>query len=402
MPDDYGVKPTGFVRKPLDAILADVEARQRGLLGDDWETESDTVTGQFNGIYAEELALAWEVVEAVYNAGARGSAEDVSLDNVGALTGSLRQKARFSKALVSLTLAEGTTVAASKDAPAIISVQGRPDARFLITSDVVAPEHGGIVTGVVAIAERAGPTLAGAGLLTVIETPVLGWTAVTNPQSAEVGAPIETDPQYRLRQVQELGAAGGGTVDGIRGDLMRITGVTAAQVLENTDSIVQDGMPPHSVEAVVLGGDATAIAQSLLSNVVAAVPTHGSEPPVLLVDSQGVERAIRFSRPTERPIYVAIFIEAGDDYDVTHAALREAIAAAAVTLADDGYLDVGTDVYAGRITCTAIEVPGVTNVISVGLSFSSIAAPEDGAPKLSIGSREIATVDSADIEVVVV
>jgi uncharacterized phage protein gp47/JayE len=399
MSDSYGVTPTGFVRKPFDKILADIEARQKALIGDDWDAPAGTPSGDLNRIYAEEIAQVWEVAEATYAARSRsGGAKGAALDDIGDLTGTLRAKARFSKVLVSLTLAEGTTVAASEDEPAIISVQGKPEARFLITADVVAPEGGGSVVGVLAVAENAGAVFAAAGKLTVIETPVFGWTGVNNPADAEVGAPIETDPQYRLRQEQELQAAGGGTINGIRGDLLRVVGVTAAQVIENTDSITVDGMPPHSVEAVVQGGEAGDIAASLAANVIGGIKAHGSEPAVMIADSQGIEHAYRFSRPTARRVYLAIELEVDGTFD--EEAFKTKIALSTVTLADDGYLDVGTDVYAGRITCTAIEVPGVTNVISVGLSFSSISDPGDGAPKLSIGSREIGTINTTNIEVV--
>jgi uncharacterized phage protein gp47/JayE len=57
---------------------------------------------------------------------------------------------------------------------------------------------------VTATCANSGAVAALAGTITTINTPTRGWTSVTNPAAATVGAPAETDAELRIRQGQSV------------------------------------------------------------------------------------------------------------------------------------------------------------------------------------------------------
>lgn len=85
----YGVTETGFIRKPLSVIKAELEALFKASFGD-INTEADSVFGQMIGILSEQFDLQWQMAEHVYLSQYPASAFGVSLDNVASLTGLTR------------------------------------------------------------------------------------------------------------------------------------------------------------------------------------------------------------------------------------------------------------------------------------------------------------------------
>jgi hypothetical protein len=83
-----------------------------------------------------------------------------------------------------------------------------------------------------------------------------GWNNITNPLDAKRGRAADTNETLRARREAELAAAGSGSVDGIRADLLRLEDEDGARVIDScrvfdndTDAFNADGLPPHSVEA---------------------------------------------------------------------------------------------------------------------------------------------------------
>lgn len=388
----YGVTDTGFVIKPLEVILDELAAAQRATIDPNWNTEADSLAGQYNGIFGEQIAQAWEVLEATYHALSR-DADGNALDIIGALTGTARRGATKSVVTLTLNLNASVTVPAGS----IVSVDGDPSIRVVTLEDAVNGGSPGNVD-VEAEAETAGAITANPTTLTVIETPVTGWNSVTNAAGLTGGEGIEDDDTYRRRQLTELAAGGGGSVPGIRADILALDDEIACVVLENDSDVTVDGMPPHSVEAVVNNGDPQEIAETLFASKSGGIYTHGNQAPVTVTDEQGIDHQVRFSRPAEVPVYVAIGVTTIGDYLGFEAEIKTAIRDALVTRSSDGYLDIGTDVYAARIVVAALGVSGVLNA-RVGLSLASISDPTAGSQAITITDRQIAVVTTGQISV---
>lgn len=80
---DYGISPTGFARKPLTIILAELEAALITEFGPGVIQTSQSPLGQINGIFSEAAAKHWELAEDIYQSLDPDQAEGVRLDILG-------------------------------------------------------------------------------------------------------------------------------------------------------------------------------------------------------------------------------------------------------------------------------------------------------------------------------
>ncbi len=111
----YGITSTGFARKRLPEIKADLEAALRSSFGD-INTAPDSVFGQIIGVFAKASADEWEALEAVYNSMYPSTASGVSLDHAVEMVGVRRLDAEKTKVVLWLTGADGSTVPAGSQA----------------------------------------------------------------------------------------------------------------------------------------------------------------------------------------------------------------------------------------------------------------------------------------------
>lgn len=82
---DYGVLPTGFARKPLATILAEIEAQMITQFGPDVIQTAQSPLGQLNGLFANLVSQAWEGAEDIYQSYDPDQAEGRRLDTLGRL-----------------------------------------------------------------------------------------------------------------------------------------------------------------------------------------------------------------------------------------------------------------------------------------------------------------------------
>ena len=391
-----GLTPAGLEIRTQPEVLARIEANLKAAL-----PGVNIQAGplhQLAGIVSEEVAIVWEALQALYAASDRSSAVGRSLDRIGALTGTLRRAATRSTVVGTARLGAATTLPAGS----LAAVSGEPDRRFRTMEAVTNPTTAAADIGVRFEALETGPIAAPAGTLTVIVAPVPGWVSITNPLDAELGQDVERAPEYRRRQVAELSASGGGRVDAIRSALLRLSGVRAARVFENIFEIPNaEGMPPHSVEAVVLGGDDDAIARRLWAKGKAAgIQPHGSVA-ATVEDSTGDPHILRFSRPVERPVAVSLNLRVDADKFPSDGIARTQNRIAEL---GDRWFGVGDDVIRTRFYCFATnpdtqrtDIEGVVDIDPLLLAFTPGVL---GPSNLIVGSRELATFDSSRVTVI--
>ncbi|MCV5209418.1 hypothetical protein OFC00_31520, partial [Escherichia coli] len=79
-----------------------------------------------------------------------------------------------------------------------------------------------------------------------------------------VGVAAETNAELRVRQSQSVALPSLTPFEAVDGAIANISGVTRHKLYENdTDTTDANGLPPHSIAAIVEGGDATVIANSI-------------------------------------------------------------------------------------------------------------------------------------------
>ena len=325
----YGVTTEGFAIKPLDQIRTDIAARLRANIDAGLNLTASSPDGQNFLILTELISQMWELCQSTVATWDPDQAFGAWLDNLSAITGTVRRDAVASTVVVQVT----TTQAVSVDAGAfVVSVKDNPSARFANVEPIVTSGASTDVS-VHFAAQSTGPVVANAGTLIVIETPVVGIDSVANPHDAVVGADIESDSALRARREAELDAIGAGTLDSIRARLLRPVadggaGCVDATIFENISDVTDSsGRPPHSVQAVVLGGKADDIAQSLWDVVGAGIQIYGSPAGAVnaedtdntkrtkgaATDSRGTKHDVSFDRAIERDVYIAIDVKVTTD-----------------------------------------------------------------------------------------
>lgn len=80
---EYGVQPTGFVRKPLSVIKAEIELLNRTEFGSNLIQTPQSPMGQLNGIFSELSSKLWELAEHVYQSYDPDQADGNRLEMLG-------------------------------------------------------------------------------------------------------------------------------------------------------------------------------------------------------------------------------------------------------------------------------------------------------------------------------
>lgn len=297
----------------LDTLGLSATVTAEGISAPDYQTILDTLTSYFQQIYGSDAYLepdskdgqmvalvalaihdANNTAISVYNCFSPATGYGAALTSNVKINGIARKGATNSTVDLLLTGTAGTTITNG-------TVKDTNNVIWRLPASVVIGVDGTVT--VTAICSNSGAVAALAGTITTINTPTRGWTSVTNPAAAAVGAPAETDAELRIRQGQSVAIPSMTPFEGVDGAIANIAGVTRHKLYENdTGKTDGNGLPPHSISAIVDGGDVTEIAQTIRGNKGQGVRTWGKTS-VTVPDKYGNPHIISFSRPTDVPVY---------------------------------------------------------------------------------------------------
>jgi len=221
------------------------------------------------------------------------------------INGISRKSATNSTVDVTLTGTAGTTITngSVKDANGII---------WNLPASVTIGTGGSVIA--TATCASSGAVAAVIGSVSQINTPTRGWTSVTNASAATVGTAVEKDSDLRIRQGQSVSLPSLTPFDAVDGALANIDGVKRHKLYENdTGAIDSNGLPAHSISAIVDGGDATVIGQTIRGKKGQGVGTYGTTT-VTVPDKYGNPHPINFYRSTDVPIYIALSLKVFTGY----------------------------------------------------------------------------------------
>ncbi len=452
----FGLLSTGFIPKAITDITADLQAAMKSAFGASINVTPQSRFGQIIGIIAERYLELWNLAGAVHAAFNPDNALGQDLVNVAAITGTLpviptsstvtetltgtpntlcpagRQVAVQGTLSVFNTLADATITALTAWAAyspllgdrrtnggnayqcitAGTSVTGPSGTGVdIIDGGTAHWTYLGVGTGAIDVAMSSaltGPIIASARTLTLIQTPVAGWSSAINLLDAVLGVAVESTAAFRLRREAELHGLGRAAVQAIQAAILKLTGVTACTVFENTtDAVNSDGMPPHSIEVLVQGGDPTAICTAIFLNTAAGINTTGNQASINITDSQGIVHPIFFSRPVLVNIYVIANVimnsaqmPSGGVAAVQTSVTNNILAYAATLIAD-------FDVFSSQIAAAIIAgipfplpaILGVPGMLDAGTPFIGLAPSPGTSATISITSRQLASFATARITV---
>jgi uncharacterized phage protein gp47/JayE len=380
------ISATGFTRGRLADYLAADQASMQAIFGSAIDLTPESIDGQFLAALAEAKADLASLAEAVYNTRSRAGAIGAALSRLARLNGVTRKSAGFSIASITVTGTGGTVIPQGS----LVGSHAVPSATFqtLATITVGTPLPTDQVEAVVAGPLPAGA--GGAGDLTVPLTVIAGWTGVTNAAPASAGTLAETDPELRARDEASVALPSQGILDGLVAALLAVPNVTQAIVPENPTGVTDsNGLPPHSINAIVKGGASTDIANALWLKKSLGVTQVGVSSQVI-TDSQGFPHTMRWDTQTDVPIYVVVTL-ATPVSSGTKTAIQNAIKAWG-----DANSFIGVGIGWTQIFVPLFTVPGLPFVSSVAIG----TAPSPPiATNVTVAFNALASFDTSRITV---
>lgn len=198
------------------------------------------------------------------------------------------------------------------------------------------------------------------------------------------GTDDETDDELIARLSAADSETGINDVNAIFDRLSNLLNVTRVTVLENDTAATVDGVPPHGIEAIVLGGLDDDIAKVIFDTKASGTPTAGNID-VTVFDKQGFPRIIKFRRPTLITLYARIRITPRQGRPIT----ANTLDLRQQTLDYINKLNIGFNV--SRTPIFGIWGDGDFDIVEISLSTDGLTWVNTN---IAIGTREYAFVDN--------
>lgn len=297
------ITAAGCVRPTFADCLAYVQGSYRAIYGADVYLGADSQDGQLMALIANGIHDANGETLASYNSYSPSTAQGAGLSSNVKINGIRRKSATFSTCDFLNVGQAGITVTGGVITDPAGNQWSLPN--FTIPDAGQITVTGTCVTlGAIALAPNALDTANGKGSIATIQR---GWQSVTNPAAAAPGAPVESDSALRQRQAVSTAIPSQSLLEGLYGTLLAVTGVVRCRMYENdTDYPDVNGLPGHSICAVIDGGDAQVIAD-LIRRKKGNAGTYGTTV-MTSTDAAGIVRNIAFSRSVSVPISYALQI----------------------------------------------------------------------------------------------
>lgn len=302
------VTAAGIVTDTLQEIIDRRTAQYRVIYGSDINVDQNSPDGQFINIISQAERDLLDQAEEVYNSFDPDNANGKSLDARVAINAIQRNGGTFTITPIDITVdraltldgldaeatninGEGFTVADDAGTEFILLTTTAFGGAGTLTLDFRAKEKGKVETLPNTITNQI--------------TIVTGVTVVNNPTVATtIGTDEETDSELKIRRQNSVAIPALGYLDAIEASILNLDTVSDARVYENVTSVTDaDGIPPHSIWAVVEGGADADIAQTIY-----AKKSYGSDMKgaveINIVRPNGGVFVARFDRPVQQDIFI--------------------------------------------------------------------------------------------------
>jgi uncharacterized phage protein gp47/JayE len=396
------IGPAGATAPSYANILTYYQDSYSGIYGSDSDLTEKSQDGQFLVVFSQAVYDANQMGLAVYSSFSPSSAQGAALSSLVKINGLRRKAASQSTATVTVT-----GVANSVVVNGLVGDNINQNTQWALPPTVTIPSGGSI--SAVATCTLAGATASAAHTLTEILNPQLGWQTADNAAAATIGDPVETDPQLLARQQISVAAPSITPVGSLRANLAALAGVGHVQVYENDTGVTDSlGLPPHSVSAVVEGGTAASIAQTIQNIKSIGCSTCGTSS-LTVLDQNGMPKTIKWYPLATIPLTIVVHLNALSGYNSTTATyIKQALSH---FVSEFG---VGESSYLSRLYSPA-QLKGAEAVAGTGLtqtqldalsntfSINSILQARTGSPSAAnavASFYEIFSAAVADISVV--
>jgi Baseplate J-like protein len=380
------ITSTGITIPSYADIYASLQASFTSIYGVDSYIAPDSQDGQMLAILAQGYSDQNNAVVAVYQAFSPSFAQGALLSLLVRINGLTRDVATNSSVVVTIVGTVGIVITNGV-------VQDTQNNLWNLPTSVTIPIGGSIA--VTATAQNVGAIVAPTNSVNTIYTPQLGWASVNNPTYAAVpGAPIESDAALRVRQAKSVSLPALSPLAAIYAAIGQLPGVINWTVYENSSAVTDgNGVPSHSIDVIVEGGDLTQIAQTIYATKSPGTGTYGSTSETVVDPSSGLPETINFDVLTQTAIYVSITTKGLPGFVTT----TNATIQAAVSAFLDG-LPIGGDVYYTQLYSPAqLDSTGLGETYYITSLTVGTAPSPVGTANIPIAFNAIANCPPANV-----
>lgn len=367
----------------LNGVLADFNDAFGGGLNLNLETPQGQLASSLAAVIADKNNVIAELVNQIHPEYAEG----VMQDAIAQIYFLQRKPATDSAVVCEFVGLPGTQI------PQGFIVQDAAGNQWALQQEIGIPISGKVNGTLIA----AGQIEAPAHSVNVIYQALVGLDRVDNPRPAVPGRAEESRAEFAERRRRSVAINAHGTPQAVYANVFALDGVRDVYVIDNPKGQnVQAGatnytLKPHSIYVAAVGGDATAVAETVLRYAGSGCDFNGNTEITVYDHSYNDPKPayqVAFMRPNELPVYFRIKIERGA-FIGADAAIKQA-----VINAFKGR--IGANLYAIRYVAPVVQaVPNVHVLdVEIGLSAGSMGN------SVSVGIDQTPVVRAENIEVV--
>lgn len=308
MPDVFD--EFGLEIKTLTEIITEIETAYKAIYGENINLAPNSPDGQAINIYAQGGIDLRELLSLINAGFDPDEAEGRVLDQRVALNAIKRNGGTFTTVPVELTTDRavnlvGLDTQSDELKPTIENLFTVKDDEgnefYLLTSQTIG-------AGMASYSFRAavlGEVQVQVNTITNPVTVISEVIDINNTSGASTeGVDEESDAALRERRSASTSISAGGYLDSIEAALRNLDGVVTALVIENdTDITDADGIPPHSIWAIVDGGDNTEIGIVLYAKKSSGSGYKGVVD-IEITRPNGTLYTASFDRPIDSDLYI--------------------------------------------------------------------------------------------------
>ena len=381
MPDNFD--STGLTVKTLTELREELETDYKDIYGDDINLDQNSPDGQIVNIEAQEGVDLRELLASINAGFDPDQAEGRVLDQRLALNNITRNGGTFTLVPVEITVDQAINLIGLDDQsdelnPTIsnlYTVKDDAGNEFYLLASVAI-----VGAGAADYSFRAadiGDVQVLVGTITTPVTIIAGVTGINNTAGASSqGVDEESDADAKVRRRSSTAISSVGYLDAIEAAIKDLSNVTTGIVLENdTDTTDGDGIPSHSIWAIVEGGDNTEIGTVLYAKKSSGSGYKGAVE-VEILRPNGTTYTAKFDRPVDQDLWIQfnIVLPGGViDTDNLKALIVENIT-----------WGVGADAVGSQISAYVQSINANYQISSMEVSDDDITYLEVVSPALSV------------------
>jgi uncharacterized phage protein gp47/JayE len=349
------VDATGIHTQTREEITSQITTGMQGIYGSDINVAANSPDGQLINIFAQAKLDMLETITQVYNSFSPDYATGAVLDQRVAINGLVRLAATYTRVPVVVNADRVVSLAGLDTSTSPFTVTDISGNKYYLettTSTTITSTASVWAIGTTYAADAVvlhsdvyykslvgsnigntpsssptqwldlsmtfraaadGAVLTTTNTITVISTTTLGVLSVSNPSAnIQDGVDEETDAALRIRRRASVSVQSEGFLAGLTGALTSLDGVTGAVVFENNTNVTDsNGIPGHSLWAIVDGGTDADIANAIYVKRNAGCGIYGSEY-VDVEQVNGTLLRVYFDRPETNKLYVKMVLASID------------------------------------------------------------------------------------------